>query len=842
MVVADSLPPRSRLRRLLGGVRRTLARLGRVLLAILLLTAVASGFGILQTTVIRPAPPPLINDVTQLNPIVVSEVITPTTTDEVIAAVRSHAGPISIGGGRYSMGGQTATGGALQIDMRRMNRVIAFSPAEKWITVQAGARWRQIQERIDSANLSIRIMQTYSNFTVGGSLSVNVHGRYVGLGPLVLSVRRLKIVLADGTLVEASPTVHSDIFYGAVGGYGGLGVITEATLDLTDNIRVKRHDRRMPITAYRAFFFDSVRSRPDAVFHNADIYPDAYDEVNAVTYSATDDSVTVTDRLIPADRSYALNRFMFRVISGWPFGKAFRQHVMDPWIFRDEPVTWRNYEASYDVAELEPASRESASYVLEEYFVPVERFDEFIPRMRDILRRHDVNVINISIRHARPDPGTLLAWAKTEMFAFVIYYKQATDIASRDSVGVWTRELTDAVVSIGGSWYLPYQPHATDAQLLQAYPRAPEFFALKQQLDPTDKFRNTLWDKYYLPRVDPAAAELAPAMHDALAARPGYRRDEGQTFLTHPEWYIVYSSEEYAAWLKERLPTEFPYLASIGQYWVNYREANALTRNAYPANPGYQVMLWVIGTSYSAELALKAVYENTVGRLSGWTAGDALSEEDHYAWEVAADYGRFIHIRPWYEYRFWPRLTHLWTDAAWWGPHPIRKWERKLFLTGEYGIKAFYAAVITTATHAAYEPEDDKMQMVVTGWSGGRSCADATGATDDICRLEQVDSLHTLVATKRYDEFRDAMLRLARTEPGVELREIAGNDDIFLTGIAPSGWDTSHLAGIAAYALPLPTDSTRERVAVRVKVRALLPLLRQLDTGAGLVVDHIYDY
>jgi hypothetical protein len=31
------------------------------------------------------------------------------------------------------------------------------------------------------------------------------------------------------------------------GGDGGLGVITEATLALTDNVRVKREDRTMPI-------------------------------------------------------------------------------------------------------------------------------------------------------------------------------------------------------------------------------------------------------------------------------------------------------------------------------------------------------------------------------------------------------------------------------------------------------------------------------------------------------------------------------------------------------------------------------------------------------------------
>ena len=78
--------------------------------------------------------------------------------------------------------------------------------------------------------------------------------------------------------------------------------------------------------------------------------------------------------------------------------------------------------------------------MLEEYFVPVDRFDEFIPRLQATLRQHEVNVINISIRHARQDPGSLLAWARTEVFAFVIYYKQGTSDAAREQVGVWTRE------------------------------------------------------------------------------------------------------------------------------------------------------------------------------------------------------------------------------------------------------------------------------------------------------------------------------------------------------------------------------------------------------------------
>ena len=102
------------------------------------------------------------------------------------------------------MGGQTAAPGALLIDMRHFDRILAFDPLAKTITVQTGIRWRQIQDRIDSANLSIKVMQSFANFTVGGSLSVNAHGRYVGFGPLIGSVRSIKIVLADGEVVEAT--------------------------------------------------------------------------------------------------------------------------------------------------------------------------------------------------------------------------------------------------------------------------------------------------------------------------------------------------------------------------------------------------------------------------------------------------------------------------------------------------------------------------------------------------------------------------------------------------------------------------------------------------------------
>src|SRR5688500_3436540 len=80
----------------------------------------------------------VVNDATPLNAIPVDRVVAPATLGQIVDEVRARCGPVSIGGGRFSMGGQTATERALQIDMRRFDKVISLDTAKNEITVQAG--------------------------------------------------------------------------------------------------------------------------------------------------------------------------------------------------------------------------------------------------------------------------------------------------------------------------------------------------------------------------------------------------------------------------------------------------------------------------------------------------------------------------------------------------------------------------------------------------------------------------------------------------------------------------------------------------------------------------------
>ena len=80
-----------------------------------------------------------------------------------------------------------------------------------------------------------------------------------------------------------------------------------------------------------------------------------------------------------------------------------------------------------------------------------------------------------------------------------------------------------------------------------------------------------------------AAFAQAPAA--PVEAPPEHRRSPDQTFLTFPEWYLVHSPAEYAAYLGAgRRASGFPLYAHIGQFWQSYA-AVAHEIRAYPSMP-----------------------------------------------------------------------------------------------------------------------------------------------------------------------------------------------------------------------------------------------------------------
>ena len=188
-----------------------------------------------------------------------------------------------------------------------------------------------------------------------------------------------------------------------------------------------------------------------------------------------------------------------------------------------------------------------------------------------------------------------------------------------------------------------------------------------------------------------------------LLTPPEHRRGAEQTYLTFPEWFLVHSPAEYATFVKDHHPDEFPFWGHIGQFWHSYAAVYSASRKDYPFNFGYHAMIMVIGISTSVEYALRSAYETLVGRLFALTERQGMTAEEALGARIAQDYVDFIRVVPWYEYDFVGKLRRLWRDTAWRGPDVLRKWERRYALTTEYGIKAAYGWLIRLGTKSAYE-------------------------------------------------------------------------------------------------------------------------------------------
>ncbi len=786
----------------------------------------------------------IVNEVTELYPIKVVDIVVPHSTEEISEYVKKYD-HISIGGGRNSMGGQTASEKAVQIDMREFNKILNLSTTTKEITVQTGARWRDVQDYIDPYNLSVKIMQTYSNFTVGGSLSVNVHGRYVGLGPIILSVKSIKVVLASGEVVIASPIENQEIFFSAIGGYGGIGVITEATLELADNVSVERSRVKMPIGEYANYFKNIIKASSSKIlFHNGDIYPMDFDSVSGVSWIVTDKTPTTKDKLIPRSQDYWLERFVWVTMSEWPLGKWIREYILEPVLYSGtQPVHTRNYEASYDIMELEPESRASSTYVLQEYFVPVENFDVWIPKMKKVFVDNNVNLLNVSIRHALPDPGSKLAWAKGESFAFVIYYKQGTDEKSKQEVANWTRQMIDQVLMVDGGYYLPYQPHATDEQFYAAYPKWQEYFEIKNKYDSTGKFTNKLWDKYYNKNKIENYKNKQEIISISSSTKD-YFRPADNMYLSIPEWYIVYSAGEYASVLKNNMPSSFNYSQAIKNYWEQFDIVNKKVATSTTSNLDYINILKVIGVSFTAENIVKVLYENTIGRVSEYLAGNVQVAEDKLAYEGAKSYADFIYDYPWYDFNYGFYFKKVWTVSDYEATRGVekkytigqntRRVERKMFLSLEYGIKYLYAKAIAYATHTKFGVQNDIISAVVI---------------KNYTEKESNKNIKEIISAAHYQPFTKKLIEdfdyAYKNNYEYKILDIAGNSLITFSYIDSVGAIISdNTKEILRDEENIDVDGVlikKDRITVETGVSNLFAIYKELK-NKNIVIDHLYDY
>jgi FAD/FMN-containing dehydrogenase len=411
---------------------------------------------------------------------------------------RAHAEGrrVVISGAQHSMGGHTLYPGGIALDMRPFNRLL-LDPERKILTAGAGARWSEVIPFLDRAGLAVAVMQSNNDFTVGGSISVNCHGWQHGQPPIASTVESFRLVTADGNVRDCSRTENQELFRLALGGYGLVGVILDVRLRVVPNEHYLAEPHRVAPADFAREYRRLVDADPDTgmAYGRLCVAPDHFLEDGLIVLLRRTKPDSETKDTLTSDAPSRLKRAVFRGSVGSDYGKNLRWWLetkigetgSDPLSrnsIMNEPSEWFATRST-DVSE-----------ILHEYFVPCERLAEFIAKARPILLRHKPDLLNITVREVRADEDTHLRYAREPVFGLVMLYHYPRTAVADEAMAGLTRELIDAALDCGGTYYLPYRPHATPGQFRRAYPNAAAFVALKRKHDPQEIFQNEFYRRY----------------------------------------------------------------------------------------------------------------------------------------------------------------------------------------------------------------------------------------------------------------------------------------------------------------------------------------------------------
>jgi FAD/FMN-containing dehydrogenase len=320
----------------------------------------------------------------------------------------------------------------------------------------------------------------------------------VPFGPFGSTVRRFRIMLADGSVVTCSNSENAELFRLAVGGYGLFGIVIDADLAMVENSLLTPASELMKADAFAPRFV--ARATDPSVrmsYGRLSVAREGFlREALLVGYTPAPHQ---PDRPPPPKNSAAfsmLSRGVFRAQTGSERGKRARwmaETRLMPKV--GQLALTRNTLLNEPVAAL--ADRDlSRTDILHEYFVAPDRFNDFLAACREIIPSHSQDLLNVTLRYVGADSSSVLTYAPAPRIAAVMLFVQKRTAEADGDMRAMTVKLIDRVAALGGSYYLPYRLHATREQLRAAYPRLDEFVATKRRYDPQLRFRNALWDRY----------------------------------------------------------------------------------------------------------------------------------------------------------------------------------------------------------------------------------------------------------------------------------------------------------------------------------------------------------
>ncbi len=145
------------------------------------------------------------------------------------------------------------------LSTRPLQQILAFDPQRALLRAEAGCTLGELLHFLVPQGFSLAVLPGSKFISLGGAIAANAHGKnHRVVGAFANWIKRMRILQADGSIVDCSPEEQRELFYTTIGGMGLTGVILTAEIEVLpietsylqqESVRSRNLDETMQLLA-----------------------------------------------------------------------------------------------------------------------------------------------------------------------------------------------------------------------------------------------------------------------------------------------------------------------------------------------------------------------------------------------------------------------------------------------------------------------------------------------------------------------------------------------------------------------------------------------------------------
>lgn len=403
--------------------------------------------------------------------------VQPDSEDALRDIILEGEGPIRLVGAGHSFTPIVATTGTI-VNLDRMGGVVATDTENNLAVIRAGSRLKDLSSALEADRFAFKNLGDINVQSFAGATATATHGTGETFGCLSSEITAIRLMKADGSIVEGSLETNPDLVHAMQVSMGALGVLLEATIRVCPSYNLHRQTFVEPIKGI-------LEAAPErwAKHRNFEFYYIPFSGLGLnIIHNETDAPETARPPSNDEEAMAAIksmrdklkwSSFLRRKLLSSGFKNIKPESMIGP--------SWQ----------LLATTRETRFNEME-YHLPVETALEAFQDVVKHIERHERHVyFPIEIRKTAADTAWLSPFQGAPRISVAIH-------APADEDHSWFYDAAEPIFRAAGG-----RPHWGKLHLLGAkdffdlYPDFSRFTALRKELDPAGRFMTSAMARYW---------------------------------------------------------------------------------------------------------------------------------------------------------------------------------------------------------------------------------------------------------------------------------------------------------------------------------------------------------